>query len=86
MLCQLSYAPGRGDCSPAFRGILRDYAPPVQKRALGALFGGLAAALIAVAVAAIVGAGANFGRWVIALAALAIAAWLGSLALSAFRG
>jgi hypothetical protein len=58
----------------------------VQKRALGALFGGLAAALIAVAVAAIAGAGANLGRWVIASAALAIAAWLGSLALSAFRG
>jgi len=58
----------------------------VQKRALGALFGGLAAALIAVAAAAIVGAGANVGRWLIALAALAIAAWLGSLALSAFRG
>jgi hypothetical protein len=86
VLCQLSYAPGRGDCSPAFRGIPCDYAPPVQKRALGALFGGLAAALIAVAVAAIAGAGANLGRWVIALAALAIAAWLGSLALSAFRG
>ena len=86
MLCQLSYAPGREDCSPAFRGIPCDYAPPVQKRALGALFGGLAAALIAVGVAAIVGAGANFGRWVVALAALAIAAWLGSLALSAFRG
>jgi hypothetical protein len=58
----------------------------VQKRALGALFGGLAAALIAVAVAAIAGAGTHLGRWVIALAALAIAAWLGSLALSAFRG
>jgi CDP-diglyceride synthetase len=58
----------------------------VQKRALGALFGGLATALIAVAVAAIAGAGANVGRWLIALAALAIAAWLGSLALSAFRG
>jgi hypothetical protein len=58
----------------------------VQKRALGSLFGGLAAALIAVAVAAIAGAGASLGRWVIALAALAIAAWLGSLALSAFRG
>jgi hypothetical protein len=85
VLCQLSYAPGRGDCSPAFRGIPCDYAPPVQKRALGALFGGLAAALIAVAVAAIAGAGANLGRWVIALAALAIAVWLGSVALSAFR-
>jgi hypothetical protein len=58
----------------------------VQKRALGALFGGLAAALIAVAAAAIAGAGANVGRWLIALAALSIAAWLGSLALSAFRG
>ena len=34
----------------------------------------------------IAGAGANVGRWLIALAALAIAAWLGSLALSAFRG
>jgi hypothetical protein len=58
----------------------------VQKRALGALFGGLAAALIAVAAAAIAGAGADVGRWVVAAAALAIAAWLGSLAFSAFRG
>jgi hypothetical protein len=86
VLCQLSYAPGRADCSPAIPGVLGDYAPPVQKRALGALFGVLAAALIAVAGAAIAGAGADVGRWVIALAALAIAAWLGSLALSAFRG
>jgi hypothetical protein len=86
VLCQLSYAPGRDDCSPAFCGVLGDYAPLVQKRALGALFGGLAAALIAVAAAAILGAGADAGRWIVAAAALAIAAWLGSLALSAFRG
>ena len=85
MLCQLSYAPGRGDCSPAFRGIPCDYAPPVQKRALGALFGGLAAALIAVAVAAIAGAGANLGRWVIAIAAAVIALWMGSVAVGAVR-
>ena len=58
----------------------------MQKRVLGALFGGLAAALIAVAAAAIAGAGADVGRWVVAAAALAIAGWLGSLALSAFRG
>jgi hypothetical protein len=58
----------------------------VQKRALGALFGGLAAALLAVAAAAILGAGGDAGRWIVAAAALAIAAWLGSLALSAFRG
>ena len=88
MLCQLSYAPGRGDCSPAFRATraARYYAPPVQKRALGALFGGLAAALTAVAAAAIAGAGGDAARWIVAAAALAIAAWLGSLAVSAFRG
>jgi hypothetical protein len=58
----------------------------MQKRALGALFGGLAAALAAVAAAAVVGAGSNAGRWVVAAAALTLAAWLASLALSAFRG
>ncbi len=82
MLCQLSYAPGRGDCTGAFCGI---YAPAVQRRALGALFGGLAAALTALAVAAIAGAGGDAARWVVAAAALALACWLGSLAFSAFR-
>ena len=86
MLCQLSYAPGRADCTPAFSGHPRDYAGRVQKRALGALFGGLAAALTAVAAAAIAGAGGDAARWIVAAAALAIAAWLGSLAVSAFRG
>jgi hypothetical protein len=56
----------------------------VQKRALGVLFTGLAAALTAVAVAALVGANGP-ARWVIALAALALAAWLGSVALSVLR-
>jgi len=56
----------------------------VQRRALGVLFFGLAAALVAVAAAAILGAHGG-ARWVIALAALALAAWLGSIALSALR-
>jgi hypothetical protein len=54
----------------------------VQRRALGVLFIGLAAALLLVAVAA-TGHGAR--GWVIAVAAVALAVWLGSLALSAFR-
>jgi hypothetical protein len=58
----------------------------VQRRALGALFGGLAAALVLLAVAAVAGAGGDAARWIVALAALALALWLGSLALSAFRG
>jgi hypothetical protein len=56
----------------------------VQRRALGVLFIGLTAALVAIAVAAFVGAHGG-ARWVIALAALALAAWLGSIALSALR-
>jgi hypothetical protein len=82
VLCQLSYAPGREDCTRAFCGI---YAGAVQRRALGALFGGLAAAFAGLAVAAIAGAGADTGRWLVAAAALALAAWLGSMAVSAFR-
>jgi hypothetical protein len=57
----------------------------VQRRALGLLFGALAAALIATAVAALVGAHGSAGRWLIAAAALALAAWLGSLAFQALR-
>jgi hypothetical protein len=56
----------------------------VQRRALGVLFTCLAAALVVVAVAALLGAHGG-ARWVIALAALALAAWLGSIALSALR-
>jgi hypothetical protein len=58
----------------------------VQRRALGFLFGSLAAVFAGTAVAAIVGAGDTAKGWVIAFAALALAAWLGSLAASAFRG
>jgi len=57
----------------------------VQRRALGLLFTGLAAALTAVAAAAIVGAGGGARGWVVAVASLALAAWLASLALAAFR-
>jgi hypothetical protein len=57
----------------------------VQRHALGLLFSGLAAVLIAVAAAALVGAGGEARGWVIAVAALALAAWLASLAVSAFR-
>ena len=56
----------------------------MQKHALGVLFTGLAVALVAIAVAALLGAHGP-ARWVIALAATALAAWLGSIALSALR-
>jgi len=57
----------------------------VQRRALGALFCGLAAALIATAVAALIGAGDEDRGWIVAVAAVALAAWLGSVGISAFR-
>jgi hypothetical protein len=56
----------------------------VQRRALGLLFAGLAAALAAVAAYALAGAD-NTRRFVIGLAAVAVAAWLATLSLSAFR-
>jgi hypothetical protein len=58
----------------------------VQRHALGFLFGTLAAVFVGTAVAAVVGAGDSPKGWVVAAAALALAAWLGSLAVSAFRG
>jgi hypothetical protein len=57
----------------------------VQRRALGLLFCGLAAALIATAVAALVGAGNEPRGWIIAIAAVAVAVWLGSVGISALR-
>jgi hypothetical protein len=57
----------------------------VQRRALAVLFCGLAAALLAVAAAAIVGAGDSAAGWIVAVAAVALAGWLGSAGLSAFR-
>jgi hypothetical protein len=57
----------------------------VQRRALGFLFCGLAAALIVTAAAALLGAGTEARGWIVAIAALALAGWLGSLGLSAFR-
>jgi hypothetical protein len=57
----------------------------VQRRALGFLFCGLAAALIVTAAAALVGAGREARGWIVAIAALALAGWLGSLGISAFR-
>jgi hypothetical protein len=41
--------------------------------------------LIAVAAAALVGAGGEARGWIVAIAALALAAWLGSAGLSALR-
>jgi fructose-1,6-bisphosphatase/sedoheptulose 1,7-bisphosphatase-like protein len=64
----------------------RDYAARVQRPALGFLFGTLAAVFAGTGVAAIVGAGDTPKGWVVAFAAVALAAWLGSLAVSAFRG
>jgi len=56
----------------------------VQRRALGMLFAGLAAALAAIAGYAF--AGADNGRHVvIGVAAAAVAAWLATLSASAFR-
>jgi hypothetical protein len=56
----------------------------VQRRALGLLFSILTLALVATAVAALVGAH-GAARWVIAAAALALAGWLGTVAASALR-
>jgi hypothetical protein len=58
----------------------------VQRRALGALFAGIAAALLALSVYAFAGAGGSAGRLIVGVAALALALWLGSLALSGLRG
>ena len=55
-----------------------------QRRALGLLFGVLATAFAAIAVASAWGSTAP-RRLVVAAAAAAIALWLGSLALSALR-
>jgi hypothetical protein len=49
------------------------------------LFLGLAAALLAVAAAALAGAGGEARGWIVAVAALALAFWLGSVALSQLR-
>ncbi|MEN3341915.1 MAG: hypothetical protein V7644_1319 [Actinomycetota bacterium] len=57
----------------------------MQRHALGLLFTGLAAVLIAVAAAALVGAGGGARGWVVAVASLALAAWLASLAIASFR-
>jgi hypothetical protein len=57
----------------------------VQRHALGLLFAALAAVLLAVAAAALIGAGSGVRRWIVGLAALAIAGWLASLALSVLR-
>ena len=57
----------------------------MQRRALGFLFCALAAALVAIAVAALAGAGGEARGWIVAIAALAIAGWLGSVGLSALR-
>ena len=62
-----------------------EYAASVQRRALGVLFCGLAAALLATAVAALVGAGNEARGWIIAVAAIALAAWLGSVGITALR-
>jgi hypothetical protein len=56
----------------------------VQRRALGLLFAGLAAALAAVAAYAFAGGG-DVRRIVVGAAALAVAAWLATLSASAFR-
>jgi hypothetical protein len=57
----------------------------VQKRALGVLFLGIAAALVATAVAAFLASGGGGGRYVVAATALVLGAWMGSLGLSTLR-
>jgi hypothetical protein len=57
----------------------------VQRRALGALFLGLAVALLLTSIAALTGSGGGIGRLIVAFASLALAGWLASLAVSAFR-
>jgi hypothetical protein len=64
----------------------RYYAARVQRQALGFLFGTLAVVFVGTALAALAGAGHSPKGWVVAAASLALAAWLGSLAVSAFRG
>jgi hypothetical protein len=58
----------------------------VQRQALGLLFVTLAAIFAATAIWAVLDAGNSAKGWVVGLASLALAAWLGSLALTAFRG
>jgi len=57
----------------------------VQRRALGVLFCVIAAALVGIAIAALVGAGGQAKGWIVAVAALAVAGWLGSVGVSALR-
>jgi hypothetical protein len=57
----------------------------VQKRALGALFLGLALALFATAAAAFAASDGGGGRYVVAACALVIGAWLASLGVSTLR-
>jgi hypothetical protein len=57
----------------------------VQRRALGILFCALAAGLLALGVAALIGAGGEARGWIVAIAALALAGWLGSVGVSALR-
>ena len=57
----------------------------MQRRALGVLFCVIAAALVGVAIAALVGAGGQAKGWIVAVAAVAVAGWLGSVGLSALR-
>jgi hypothetical protein len=58
----------------------------VQRRALGILFSVLAVVFVATAVGALIGAGSGVKGWVVAVGSLALGGWLGSLAVSAFRG
>ena len=57
----------------------------MQRRALGVLFCVIAAALVGIAIAALVGAGGQAKGWIVAVAALAVAGWLGSVGVSALR-
>jgi hypothetical protein len=79
---QLRHAPGlRGDCTgvplSGSRGGRREYAPTVQRRALGALFATIAVSLALIAVWSALSGGR---AWVIAFAAAALALWMGDLA------
>ena len=79
MRYQLRHAPGLpGDCTGVATSFPeREYAPAVQRRALGVLFSLIAVSLALLAVWSALSGGR---AWVIAFAAGAIALWMGDLA------
>ena len=79
MRYQLRHAPGLPrDCTGVAATLSEaDYAPAVQRRALGVLFTVIAVSLALVAIWSALSGGR---AWVIAFAAAALALWMGDLA------